>query len=230
MADSSLVRRGARAAALCALYAGSLAAAPAVRIGHESDLPILVEAASSQLDYRSNMVMFRDIVVSQGATRVIADRANSTGASATGLNFDDSQWTFAGNVRISVEGGALDSDKAVVSFATSRVSKAVITGNPATFEQQLKDGRLARGRSGVIEYNVAQGTVRLTKDAWLSDGRDEMTGQLIVYDIAGERVKAQTLERDTQRVHITIHPRSAAPRSPAPSGVTPPSTPATPAP
>jgi len=151
--------------------------------------------------------VFRNIVITQGTTRVVAERAN-----ATGLNFDSSQWTFTGNVRINVEGGSLDSDKAVVSFVDNRVSKALITGGPATFQQQLKaGGRLARGRAGVIEYDLGKGTVRLTRDAWLSDGRDEMTGQQITYDIAGERVRAQSTAHDTQRVRITITPRPDAP-------------------
>jgi len=174
-----------------------------IDVGHDSDQPIKVDAASSEVDYRSNTIAFRDIVITQGTTRVAAEHAN-----ATGLNFLDSQWTFSGNVRINVEGGSLDSEKAVVSFVDNRVSKAVITGEPATFEQKLKgEGRLARGRAGEIEYDLRQGTVRLTKDAWLSDGRDELTNQLIVYDIAGERVQAQAVARDPQRVHITIQPR-----------------------
>jgi lipopolysaccharide transport protein LptA len=198
--------------ALSGMPVTAAAAGPALKVGRDSDQPIALDAASSEVDYHSNTVVFRNIVITQGTTRVVAERAN-----ASGLNFVSSQWTFTGAVRINVEGGSLDSDKAVVSFVDNRVSKAVITGAPATFQQQLKsDGRLARGRAGMIEYDLGKGTVRLTRDAWLSDGRDEMTGQQIVYDIAGERVKAQTVAHDAQRVRITIVPRAdtSAPGAP----------------
>jgi lipopolysaccharide transport protein LptA len=200
-----------------ALGAGTAQAGAGLKVGRDSDQPIRVDAASSEVDYRSNAIEFRDIVITQGLTRVAAARA-----SASGLNFLDSHWTFSGNVRIDVEGGSLDSEKAVVSFLDNRVSKAVITGNPATFEQKLKgDGRLARGRAGQIEYDLRAGTIRLTEDAWLSDERDELTNPLIIYDIAGERVEAQAVPHEEQRVHITIRPKADSqvgrtPASPAP--------------
>src|SRR5690242_10979978 len=58
-------------------------------------LPITVDAASSEVDYRTNTVVFSQVVISQGAMRVQADHAH-----ASGLNFANSRWTFDGNVRI----------------------------------------------------------------------------------------------------------------------------------
>src|SRR5215470_16171268 len=58
-------------------------------------LPITVDAASSEVDYRTNTVVFSQVVISQGATRIQADHAH-----ASGLNFANSRWTFDGHVRI----------------------------------------------------------------------------------------------------------------------------------
>src|SRR2546427_590309 len=77
---------------LAAGLVGSAAAAPtpppALQPGQQ---PINLDAASTEVDGRTNTLVFSDVVISQGATRVQADRAH-----ATGLNFANSRWTFDG--------------------------------------------------------------------------------------------------------------------------------------
>jgi lipopolysaccharide transport protein LptA len=166
-------------------------------------LPISLDAASSDVDYRSNRVRFRDVTITQGETTVQAERAE-----ATGLDFADSRWVFEGRVRISVpEQGELRSERAVVEFKANRIERATIKGQPAEFEQQRVDSDLmARGRAGAIEYEVEGGTVKLTEDAWLTDGRNEITGPVLVYNIRAQRVQAITEPGAKQRVRITINP------------------------
>lgn len=161
-----------------------------------------MDAASSQVDYRSNTVVFSQVVISQGATRVQADHAH-----ATGLNFANSRWTFDGRVRIDAEQrGSLRSDEAVVEFRNNRIARATITGKPAEFEQKRADSeQTARGHADEIVYDVNDGTVRLTNDAWLSDGQNEISGPLLVYSIRAERVQADAAPGG-ERVHIKITP------------------------
>jgi lipopolysaccharide transport protein LptA len=202
---ASLRSNRATAAMLAALLA--LAASAQDR----RQLPISLDAASSDVDYRSNLVRFKDVTITQGDTTVQAERAE-----ATGLEFADSRWVFEGRVRIRVpEQGELRSERAVVEFKANRIERATITGTPAEFEQQRTDSDLmARGRAGAIEYNVQGGTVRLTQEAWLSDGRNEITGPLLVYNIRAQRVQAATEPGDKQRVRITINPPTTeAPQS-----------------
>jgi lipopolysaccharide export system protein LptA len=174
-----------------------------------STLPISLDAASSEVDYKSQTVVFKDIIVTQGDIRVQAQKARAAG----GLDFDNAQWTFEGDVRIHVEQrGSLSSDQAVVDFANNRISKATITGRPAQFEQQRTDAQgVARGRAGEIVYEVGAGKVRLASDAWLSDGRTEISGPLIVYDIRAEQVQAASNPGEKERVRITIGPKPAKP-------------------
>ena len=180
---------------------------PAVSAQEKRQLPIDLEAASTDVDYRGNRVRFRDVVVSQGATSVRAERAE-----ATGLDFEDSTWTFEGDVRITVESrGALRSDRAIVEFTDNRIARARIIGTPAEFEQQRSVADvMARGRAGTIEYTVDDGMVRLSENAWLSDGRNEITGPVLVYDIRAERVQAAGEPGGDERVRITINPDQAA--------------------
>ena len=164
---------------------------------------IVLDAASSDVDYRSNTLLFRDVVITQGPLRVQAERAR-----ATGLDFKDATWTFSGKVRIDVEGGTLRSDEAVVNFVANQLARATVRGKPAEFEQRLKTGGKAQGRAGSLLYETRNGTVTLREGAWLSDGRSEIRGQQLVYDIAAQRVQAGKTTGSDERVRIVIRPQS----------------------
>jgi len=163
-----------------------------------------IDVASSKVDYKGDTVVFQDVVITQGDTKVQADHAHATGLD----NFDNSHWTFDGNVRINGEQhGSLKSDQAVVEFRNKYISKATITGNPAEFEQKRTDTpEMARGHAHEIVYNVTDGTVRLSNDAWLSDGHNEISGPELVYSIREQRVQATTAPGTDDKVHIIIQP------------------------
>jgi len=163
-----------------------------------------IDVASSKVDYKGDTVVFQDVVITQGDTKVQADHAHATGLD----NFDNSHWTFDGNVRINGEQhGSLKSDQAVVEFRNKYISKATITGNPAEFEQRRTDTpEMARGHAHEIVYNVTDGTVRLSNDAWLSDGHNEISGPELVYSIREQRVQATTAPGTDDKVHIIIQP------------------------
>jgi lipopolysaccharide transport protein LptA len=206
--------------------AAPTAAAKAATAPGSRQLPITVDAASSEVDYRTNTVVFTQVVISQGATRIQADHAH-----ASGLNFANSRWTFEGHVRIdAAPSGSLRSDQAVVEFRDNRIARATASGKPAQFEQQRSDSQqMARGHADEIVYDVSEGTVRLSSDAWLSDGVNEISGPLLVYNIRAQRVQAAAQPGTDQRVHITIQPQSGPAPTPAKPhsepGKSPPSTP-----
>jgi lipopolysaccharide export system protein LptA len=147
------------------------------------------------------------------------------------LNFANSRWTFEGHVRIdAAPSGSLRSDQAVVEFRDNRIARATASGKPAQFEQQRSDSQqMARGHADEIVYDVSEGTVRLSSDAWLSDGVNEISGPLLVYNIRAQRVQAAAQPGTDQRVHITIQPQSGPAPTPAKPhsepGKSPPSTP-----
>ncbi len=183
-----------------------------------SGLPVSVDAASSEIDARTNALVFKDVVISQGDMRVQADHAR-----ATGLNFANSRWNFDGNVRIDAEQrGNLRSDQAVVEFKDNHIARATITGKPAEFEQKRANSdQIARGHANEIVYDVSDGSVRLTQDAWLSDGQNEISGPLIVYNIRERQIQAATAPNappgGDQRVHISIAPRAGSTGKPEPA-------------
>jgi lipopolysaccharide export system protein LptA len=191
------------ARALCALLLLGWLGAAAAATTYDSKAPINLEAASSDFDYRNNTLLFKRVKITQGMLTVEAQEA-----SATGLEFENSQWTLKGEVRITVPDGKLTSDSATVSFKDNQIARAQVRGGPATFEQRIeKTGQLAQGRAGSIDYDVRNGTVELAGQAWLSDGQNEISGSKLIYDIGRQRVAANPGETEPGGVRITINPK-----------------------
>jgi lipopolysaccharide transport protein LptA len=170
--------------------------------------PIQLDARSSDFDYKSSSLLFRAVHISQGRLWIEADEAT-----ANGLNFESSVWRFTGHVRVGMIDGTIESDQALITFANNQVSVAEITGTPASFEQKRPNG-VARGHASRIEYRPIPGTVRLTGDAWLSDGTNEISGSTLVYDLNGQRVVANPDDQGDQRVKLTIQPKKSEKASP----------------
>jgi lipopolysaccharide transport protein LptA len=196
----------ARAVAACC--AGLLGVAAAAQSSRDTE-KIVVDAVPVDVNYRDNTAVLRDVVITQGATRIEAAEAHVKG----GLDFENGEWTISGNVRIRAEGGNLRADKAVVQFRDNVISRATITGSPAEFEQLRKDGRTSKGRAPTIDYETAGGTVSFREDAWLSDGCNEMTAKELVYNVKAQRLQNQAVGSSTTpgaggRVRIVIQPQS----------------------
>jgi lipopolysaccharide transport protein LptA len=172
---------------------------------------IALDAQSSELDLRNNNVVFRKVHIVQGAMTVSADQGQAT-KQATGLDFDNSLWVFRGNVKITMEDGLLTSDDAEINFARKALSKAVVNGKPAAFEQRVaKTGKVAHGRADTIDYDAGKGVVRLSKNAWLSDGSTEIRGETLRYNVVAQSIIAESSEQGSQRVHIIITPPPSKP-------------------
>jgi len=187
----------------------SAAAAPAVPPPTPAQ-SVVVEAASSHVDYATDTATFEDIVVSQGGTRVTAERCQ-----ASGLGFSSSTWTFEGNVVILVQPQSeLTSQRAIVEIRNGRVTRATATGKPATFEAQRTGSRPAmHGEADNVVYNADEDSLSLSGEAWVSGGQNErMSGPLLIYRIRDERLEAVS-PRGTQLVHITVIPQALRKRS-----------------
>jgi lipopolysaccharide export system protein LptA len=164
---------------------------------------ISVDADSTSIDYKAHHVTLKKVVISQGDLRVTADRAE-----ASGIDFDNSRWIFTSNVHITSEQlGVLRSDSATVEFRNDRLESALVTGNPAEFEQTTsKTGVFARGHADSIEYKVATDTVRLTGNAQLLYGGTETTAPVVVYNVRDQRLQFAGAAQPGGRVHIVTTP------------------------
>lgn len=190
---------------LKALVAALLATTAAAAAAQEREqLPVQVEARSSDFDYQNGVLKFDAITITQGAIKITAERAV-----ANGLDFKDSSWEFSGTVRITMPESTLASDSARVRFSSGEIASATVTGEPATFEQRHKD-QFAQGHAKRIDYDLKRGTVEFGGDAWLSDGKTELTGETLVYSTTNQRVVSR------EPVVITIQPGEAPQTKPQP--------------
>ena len=200
-------------AALLLLASAGAAAAPTLVPG----AAILLDAQSTEIDYRNNGLIFHKVKISQGPMSIAADSAR-----ATGLDFENSHWVFHGAVRITMEQGQLTAEDADVVFANKLLVKALIQGKPAAFEQrENKLGKTVQGRADEIDYEVAKNLVRLLGNAWLSDGLNEIRGESVKYNILERKVLAEGPDQNSQRVHIKITPPPAQPAAAPPNGSKP---------
>lgn len=171
-----------------------------------SGKPITVNAASVEVNYKTHSALYHRVVISQGNIVVRANKASTT----MGKDQQNSRWTLEGNVRIHAPPrGSLTADQAVVNILGSRILRATVSGNPARFTQKSPaSGKITQGHANQIVYDVKQGTVQLVHDAWLSDGRNQISGSLVTYNVLKDRIEASS-PGSGQRVHITITPQAA---------------------
>lgn len=165
-------------------------------------LPIDLDADSSEFDRKRNRLVFRGLQIRQGPLRIDADEAT-----ATRLDFDDTLWVFAGNVRIENTGSTAWADSADILFQEHRIRSAEMTGRPVRFQQvsiAKEDGSITttRGRANVMQYDVDTGVVSMAQDAWLSDGSNEVTGDRISYDLNREIIIADAEQSGQIRMKI----------------------------
>ncbi len=53
---------------------------------------------------------------------------------------------------------------------------------------------------------MTKGVVHFSKNAWLSDGQNEIRGESLKYNVLAQSILAEGSEQNSQRVHIIITP------------------------
>ncbi|MCC5794917.1 MAG: lipopolysaccharide transport periplasmic protein LptA [Chromatiales bacterium] len=176
----------------------------------DTALPIELDADFSELDRRNDRLVFRGLRVRQGELRLFADDAEATPA-----DFENSQWTFRGNVRMQAPEASVTADRAEMSIAGQRLGSVRLTGSPASFEQAgLGPALPTSGRARRLEYDPATGIMLMVGEAWLTDGSNEISGDRITYDMRNERVTADAGEGGLVRLTITPPEREQGPDDP----------------
>ena len=165
--------------------------------------PIVIHSVFSNINDEANTADFTDIVVSQGDTRLTAERAR-----AKGVGFTDSQWTFAGRVVITLEPrGSLWADQAILEFRDGELAQVTAIGSPAHFEQRRTDSRGAwHGYADEITYYAKQDIVRLSGHAELFDGHGmQISAPVFVYHVGDDRLQGDS-QSERRVVRMTITP------------------------
>jgi lipopolysaccharide transport protein LptA len=187
---------------------------PAVAFAQGGDLrlPISLDADSTDYDGKSSMLMFRGLRLTQGTTNIEADIGR-----ASKLDFKDSVWVFSGNVIIDVDAGHIECESAELSFTDTQLRLAAITGSPATFElHRPGTDEITYAQAGSLQYDLDTGVVEFSDEAVITEGGNQISSNLLIYNIKEQRINAQSSADDNERVKITVIPDAAADTGEAP--------------
>ena len=183
-------------------------------IAQNSDLrlPISLDAESTDYDGKSSMLMFRGLKLSQGNIGVSADEGR-----ASKLDFEDSVWQFSGNVVIDTENGHIECDSADLKFSGHQLRRATVTGKPATFETRRPEADdVTRAQAGRLNYDFLAGSIEFSGNAVITEGGNQISADVLVYDIAAQRINAQSGGNGERRVKITYTPKEGGDIATAP--------------
>ena len=172
-----------------------LTAAPA-------QVPISLDAESSELDLKNERLVFTNARISQVDLKVNADTAASEN-----LDFANAVWELEGSVRIESADGVVEAAAATLNFKNHRLVRALARGQPARFERTPPaNEREIRGAAGEIDLDAVARTVTLTGDASVTDGASAINGRRLTYNLVEDRLLATSDGSPDERVRVVIVP------------------------
>ncbi len=167
-------------------------------------LPISLDAISTDYDGKNSMLMFRGLRLTQGNIGIEADVGR-----ASKLDFQDSVWHFSGNVIIDVENGHIECESADLQFKNHLLKFATIKGMPATFEMKRPGSdEVTYAEAGTLRYDLDAGVIEFSEEATFTEGGNQISSSLLIYNIKEQRIKAQST--GDGRVKINYTPPDAA--------------------
>ncbi|MCH8277679.1 MAG: hypothetical protein IIC12_01945 [Proteobacteria bacterium] len=179
---------------------------PALTIAQVSELdlrlPMSLDAETTSYDGKNSMLMFTGLRLSQGHIGIEADEGR-----ATRMDFEDSVWRFTGNVIINIENGRIECDAAELQFHDFQLKLATVTGSPATFEiRRSETGDVTYAEAGKLVYDIASGVIEFSENATITEGGNQISSNFLVYNIAEQRINAESSGSEDGRVRITYTP------------------------
>lgn len=121
------------------------------------------------------------------------------------------QSIYTGHVVITQGGMQIHADKVTVYTEEDELKRIVASGEPVRFRQQRKGEKEIHGEARRLDYQANDEHLLLQNQAWLTQGGNRFSGQRIEYDMLRERVTAAQAEDGSQRVKVTIQPKTQSP-------------------
>jgi len=141
-----------------------------------------------------------------------ADREKPVNLEADNVTLDDIKkiGVFQGNVLLTQGTLMLRADRVEAKQNDDGLQNVTARGNPVSFRQK-RDGvdEYIEGFASQMEYDSAQSILKLTGDARLRKGGDEIRGAQITYDAKTEfyKVIGQSTTGTNSRVRVIIRPK-----------------------
>jgi lipopolysaccharide transport protein LptA len=194
--SKSLLWLGAVASLLLPLVAGAQANDLDMR------LPMDIDADNTTIDGKNSMIIFNGLRLTQGNVSIQADEGR-----ATRMELEDSTWLFNGNVIIDVGAGRIESDSAELLFDEFRLKRAIVTGSPAVYDlRRPGTEEITHAESGRLDYDVDKGVIEFSEQATITEGGNQISSTVLVYNIAEQHINADSSGEEDDRVRITYTP------------------------
>ncbi len=136
-----------------------------------------------------------------------SDKEQPIELAADSVDIDESRGTsvYRGDVELRQGTIHLRADLVTVHQDKRKPTKIIAEGRPVKFSQQSDKGPI-KGEARRAEYEVNSENLVLIGDAVLTQGKDRMRSDRIVYDRVRSVVKAGAAAEGKQRVRISIEP------------------------
>ena len=165
-------------------------------------LPMDIISENTTYDGKNSMIIFSGLRLTQGGVRIEADEGR-----ATRMELEDATWRFSGNVAIDIGNGRIECDSAELFFDEFRLKVAVVTGSPATYELQRPGSHeTTEAQAGRLKYDVDAGVIEFSEEATITEGGNQISSHMLVYNIAEQRINADASGEEDGRVRITYTP------------------------
>ncbi|MBM37705.1 MAG: hypothetical protein CMO97_01415 [Woeseia sp.] len=167
-------------------------------------LPWDIFAESMVFDGKSSTYIYNSIQFSQGTISIKSDEGRAI------LDQNNSGiWNFSGNVNINVNNGRINCDFAELIFDGNALTKATITGMPATFLLQ-RDGAedATQAEAEKLFYDVQNGTIEFSVNASIMEGNNEISSEYFIYNINERRINADSMGVNDNPVRIIYTPNN----------------------
>ena len=179
---------------------------PALALGQIGDfdmrLPMDIDADNTTIDGKNSMIIFSGLRLTQGRVSIQADEGR-----ATRMELEDSIWHFEGNVVIDVGDGHIECDSAELYFDEFQLQNAIVTGRPALYDLQRPGSEdITHAEAERLDYDVSKGVIRFSGQATITEGGNQISSNLLVYNIAEQRINADSSGEEDGRVRITYTP------------------------
>ena len=190
---------------VCLCAVALLAAAPlaAAQVNDlDMRLPMDINADNTSIDGKNSMIIFSGLTLTQGNVSIQADEGR-----ATRMELEDASWNFTGNVIIRIGAGQIECDSAELLFDDFRLRQAIVTGTPALYElQRTGTEDITHAEAGRLNYDVDAGVIEFSEQATITEGGNQISSNMLVYNIIEQRINADSTGEEDDRVRITYTP------------------------
>lgn len=165
-------------------------------------LPWDINAETAEFDGETETFVYTGLRFSQGTTSIEAERG-----SADNRDQQNRVWQFSGNVVITINNGRISCDSAVLRFDGNLLSIATVVGDPAIFElKRDDDSDTTTATAGKLVYDVSNSIIEFSEDAKITESGNQISANVLIYNIAQRSFNAGSSEEDEGRVRIIYTP------------------------